>query len=169
MRSPVTNKTTATCAFVLVFTATVVYSLHCRSVLPDEVASHFGASGQPDGWSSRNGFLAMQLVTSSLCALIFWGAALGMSKLPDSVINLPHKEFWLSPERRQETHDYLASWLFWFASATMLLLLDMLHQTVRVNLGKAGALEHPWLSLGVYLAFVTAWTVGLYRRFGRRS
>ncbi|NCO91627.1 MAG: DUF1648 domain-containing protein [Armatimonadetes bacterium] len=161
------NKATATFVFIFVFVTTVFYSLHCRSVLPDEVASHFGASGQPEGWSSRDSFVAMSLVTSSLCALLFWGTALCMAKVPDAFLNLPHKEFWLAPERRQETHDYLTTWSLGFASATMLLLLDMFRQTVRVNLGKAAALEHPWVSLVVYLAFVTVWIGGLSWRFAR--
>ena len=54
--------------------------------------------------------------------------------LPVAVINLPHKEFWLSPERRDETLSYLRMWTLWFGCALLAFLLFVMELVFRANL-----------------------------------
>lgn len=136
--------------------------------LPDRIASHFGASGMPDGWSSKASFLAVYLVTVGLTAVLLGLIGLLLVRIPDKWINLPNKDYWLAPERRAETFGFLSGRFLWFGSATLLLMIDTFHQVFRVNTGKAAGLEHPWLSLVLYLLFTVFWTVGLIRRFLRK-
>jgi hypothetical protein len=90
-------------------------------------------------------------------------------KVPASLMNMPNKEYWMAPERRQSTLDLLASSFFWFASATMILLLDMFYQTFQVQLGRAKILTHPVLSLGSYISFSVILTVFLLVGFLRKK
>jgi uncharacterized membrane protein len=146
----------------------VVQALTYYPLLPEKMASHFGISGQPDAWATKASLIRAYLVTTGICALLFLGISFGISKIPPSLINLPNKEHWLSDERKQETFDFMFSYNLWFASATLLLLLDMFNQTFQVALGKANALTHPKLSLGLYIGFTVVWTIGLFVKFKRK-
>lgn len=156
---------TAFAIFLVLFAACIVHALYYYPSLPDEVASHFSGSGRPDGWSGKGVFLAVYLISVGMNALIFLGIAFGIQKVPDSKLNLPYKDFWLVEERRQETFQFLIQYFLWFGSATFLLLLDAFHQTFMVNLGKAPALQHAVLSIGLYLGFSVAWCIGLFVKF----
>jgi len=67
-----------------------------------------------------------------------------------------------------ETIDSLNSQFLWFGCATLLLLLDIFHQSFKVHLGQAKALEHPVVSMVVYVVFTTAWSIALIVKFMRR-
>ena len=102
-------------------------------------------------------------------AVLFPGIVALLPKLPNKLINLQNKDYWLSPERRNDTFAFLSRWFLWFGSATFLLLLDGYHQALRVNMGSASALEHPLTSIVVYLVFTVLWIGGLIAKFMRRS
>ena len=138
-------------------------------LLPEEVASHFGLSGQPDAWSTKTSFIVHYFILVGFMIIIFLGIRFGMSKIPDSLINMPNKDYWLSPERRQKTFDFMSHYFLWIASATILFLLDMFNQIFQVHLGRANGMSHLVLSLGLLLGFAVLWTIGLVRRFGQKD
>jgi hypothetical protein len=157
-------------ALYLFFALTVVSIVHAFYYyprLPDVVASHFSISGQPDAWSSKGFFIGIYIIAVVMNALIFLGITFGINKIPDSMLNLPHKVYWLSEERRQGTFDFFNQYFLWLGIATCLLLLDIFHQTFNVHLGNASSLQHPWMSLGLYLLFSIGWCVGLFFKFFR--
>jgi len=143
----------------------IVHALYYYFLIPEVVASHFGSSGKPDAWSSRNFFITVYLVSVGMTAVIFLGIVFGMPRLPNSMINLPNKDFWLSKERRDETFHFFFHYFLWFGSATFLLLLDTFHQSFMVHLGRAVSLNHTWLSIILYLGFSIVWSIGLFVRF----
>jgi uncharacterized membrane protein len=133
--------------------------------LPERVASHFGGSGAPNGWSSRTFFVALYAGIVLLMAAIMAFNAFGLKNFSDARINLPHKDFWLAPARREKTFNWLAAHFLWMGSATMALLLDIFAQAFQFNLGASRALAHPQWTLGVYLVYTAGWLVVLLRRF----
>ncbi|HXY53642.1 MAG TPA: DUF1648 domain-containing protein [Nitrospirota bacterium] len=136
-------------------------------LLPNRVASHFGASGLPNAWSDKETFLKIYLFIVAFIGVLFSITGVVVRKLPDSMINLPNKDYWLSLGHRQETTDFLARQFHWFGSATLLLLLDIFHQSFTVNLGKAEALSHPVTSIAIYVGFSLLWSVILIVKFMR--
>lgn len=76
-------------------------------LLPPRVASHFNLAGDPDGWMTRGAYLATIAVVAVLPALLMAGLAWLLPSVPNSLINLPHKEYWLSAERRAATLAHL--------------------------------------------------------------
>jgi len=155
--------------WVIVCAASIIQALYYYPQLPAQIASHFGPSGHADGWSSKQDFITVYLGFLILTIAIFTVLTYVMSVLPVSWINLPNKQYWFSPERRKETVRFLSRYPLWFASATMLLLIDVLHQTFLVNMGKAKALPHPILSLVVYIGFTVVWVIGIFLRFRRST
>ena len=109
--------------------------------------------------------MVIHLGMLALLASLFFGVGLALRKLPAEYMNLPNKDYWLAPERRQRTMTDLGSRMLWLGSLTLVFLLDLAGQTFRVHLGQADRLNHAWASLGVYLAATAAWAVALHSKF----
>lgn len=139
--------------------------------LPDTVASHFDAKGQPDGWSSRTSFLIVYGAGILGIILCFVGPFWLIQKLPVSLVNIPNKDYWLAPERKKETMAYLSEQLLLLGSATLLLVFLLFHFVIQANLEEEvqsiGSL--PMVLIGLYLAYTLYWTIALIWRFRRRE
>jgi len=168
---PATAPATARCA-------TVIYSLYALltllqhlsywRVLPERVATHFGPGGEPNDWMDRTaatillgGFqLVFPLLLLSVVRLLKW--------IPNAFINIPHREYWLAPERRETALAWLARPMSGIAGLTAALLVATSHLTFRANV-RAGRLEEfPFLvCLAIYLAGTFLLVIRILRRFGR--
>jgi uncharacterized membrane protein len=139
--------------------------------LPPRVASHFGGSGEADGWSSKGTFGALMLGVVALIAGIGLALPRLIERLPASWVNLPHRDYWLAPERRAHTHGVLRTYLAWYGAATLVLIGAVLELVYRANLaadgGAARLSPHAWTVLASYLAFVAVWLTSFLRRFRR--
>jgi hypothetical protein len=156
----------------IVFTGAVLLCLaqaaYYYPLLPGRVASHFGASGLPDAWSSRDSFVRAYLIATGIIAILFPAIGFALKRIPTWLINLPNREYWLSTGRAEETIALLGRRFLWFGSATLLLLLDIFHQAFRVQLGYAESLRHPVASLVAYCGFALLWSIALIVRFSRK-
>jgi uncharacterized membrane protein len=143
-------------------------ALHYAPQLPERVASHFGPGGTPNGWMPGTLFIKINLGIVAVVAFMLYSVSARMRSLNPARINLPNKDYWLAPERRGETADFLAGYFLWFGTGTLLLMLDVFHQVFQYNLFQTRELDHPGVSLGLYMAFSLAWIAGLQLRFRRK-
>lgn len=153
--------------FLLLCALSMTQSAYYFPQLPETVAIHFGLSGRPDSWSSKTTMIAFSYGLTVFMLILFLGISCGMSRIPESLVNLPNKRYWLSEERRRETFEWLSHHLLWFGSATVLFLLDLHHQIFQVNLGRAHFLSHVFLGLGLYIICVVISSITLFRKFKR--
>lgn len=151
--------------WISVCALSVIQALYDYPQLPARIASHFGPNGQPDGWSGKEEFLIVYFVVVGVVIVLFAGLPALMSILPASLINLPNKDYWFAPERRQDTLETLRYYPLWFASATMLLVIDIMRQAFLVNIGPNKSLDHPKLSIALFFGFVIAWAIGFFLKF----
>lgn len=138
--------------------------------MPDKVASHFDLNGQPNGWMSRETCVAFTVAMGLIVPAAIIGAMAFAGKIPVSFINLPHKEYWLTPERRQEALGTLLRYSLWLAILTVLLLASAHWLIVQANQpGYNGHLETSHLLgvMGVFVAATVTWIALLVRRFKR--
>jgi len=136
--------------------------------LPERVATHFGPGGAPNDWMDRTsasillgGFqLVFPLLLLSIVRLLNW--------IPNAFINIPHREYWLAPERRDSALAWLARPMSGIAGLTAALLVATSHLTFRANV-RAGRLEEfPFFAcLAIYLAGTFLLVIRILRRFGR--
>jgi len=141
---------------------------HYAPLLPDTVASHFGPGGVPDGWSSKSSFLTLYVIILVITVGPFLGLPFLLRRLPNDLINLPKKDYWLAPERRDETLRTISTNLLWLGNATLMFLSHVMGVTLAANLTPEPHLGGTVLwALGIYLAFVLVWTVTFVRRFYR--
>jgi uncharacterized membrane protein len=136
-------------------------------LMPDPVASHFRADGRADAVQSRAAFFGLYGVVLAGILALGLGLPALLSWMPDAWINLPHRDYWLAPERRARTIAGLAGRLEWFGVATMGLLVAVFQLAFQANLRPEHRLDSGmmWVLLGCYLTAVVVWMVGMLRAF----
>jgi uncharacterized membrane protein len=97
--------------------------------LPGLVAAHFDAAGRPNGWMPREHFLQYQVVFTLGFAAFFFSLTLVTSILPAAWLNLPHKDYWLAPARREATRQRIARMILAAGCGTQAFFL-FLHQRI---------------------------------------
>ena len=107
----------------------VLFMLATAGALPDTVASHFNSGGAPNRFMSDQSYLLLMLALVVLVPLLLGWLGRWLQQIPDELINLPNKAYWLAPERRAQTLGYLANWLQWSA-CVLVLLFCYLHWLV---------------------------------------
>ena len=134
--------------------------------LPEPMASHFGAGGVPNAWSSRGRFFLVLGVAGGGVTLLLANIGSLLRWLPRSIVNLPHREYWSTDERWPIALAKTTVWMAWFGVATAALLLWVVELTLRANLAAGPLPAAPmWGSLALYLGFAVSWLVGLQRAF----
>lgn len=108
--------------------------------LPDPVASHFNANGQPNGWSSRSGFRLMHFLVQFGMASLLLGIAYGTKWIPDELINMPNKDYWLHPDRRAESLQKNGGVLVFIAGITSVLVAVVFQLVYVTNVQQNGQL-----------------------------
>jgi uncharacterized membrane protein len=160
-------KTTAKRWFLILFSASLLQMLLSWPLMPERMASHFDGAGNPNGWQSRSAFFGLSLGVMCLLACCFRVLPSLLHRLPDSLINLPNKDVWLSPGQRKDTFALLEDRLVLFGNATLLFLMALMQLVTRANLDPARRMSSGAIAflLAFYLFFAIAWTVGLLLRF----
>jgi len=134
-------------------------------ILPSIMASHFGFDGIADGFASKQAFFVFEIV---LFVLIFVEVALLpylLEKMPDSLINLPNKLYWLVPERRSYSFDRIKVYLQWFGVGLLGFSLGVAQLVYTANLTREPLSEWFWGVLAVFVLFVIIWIYKFVRDF----
>lgn len=156
--------------FLILVALSALQMAYYYPALPDRVASHFGAGGEPNGWSSKAGFITTFAVMLIGEVVIFLGIPVAVSRLPTTTISLPNKDYWLAPERKEATLSVLASYFLWFGNATLLFMMVVMQMTIRANLEPPHRLSDGFMVVFVaYMAFVAVATIWLLLRFRKPS
>lgn len=96
------------------------------------------------------------------------GSGMLMKWLPPSMINLPHRDYWLSGERRERTLREMQDLMVWIAVATQVLLLCLNQLTYWANVHETGLNMLAFgLMLGAFLvtiAGICLYMILKYRR-----
>jgi len=133
----------------------IVLAVYYWPLLPVKVAEHFDAGGNADRWTSKGVLVAthigLQLGTAAFFGLIAWS----ISFVPESMMNIPNKEYWLAAERKAETVEFSKVLLLVVGAATcfFMLFLSLLVYRASLQDGQMWAFGF-WGLMGVYLAFV---------------
>ncbi len=139
------------------------------SHLPERVASHFNASGEPDGWMSRSQNQSFMLIFGLLFPWFVVALCFAIRFVPTSLINIPHRDHWLTPERRPETFNYLLRHSLWFASLAVGFVTGIEYLITQANLQKPPHLSTAGILglLGCFVAGTAIWTVIMLWHFRR--
>lgn len=152
---------------LLLTAAAALVMQHYYGLMPDPMASHFDGAGRPNGYQSRDGFFLLSVALLVGNILVFAAFGPMLRKLPPSWVNLPNRDYWLAPERREETIGYMARQMDWFGVATVLLLGIVLALACQANLDEQPRLEASTMLLlvGAYLVYSMVWLVRFVTHF----
>jgi uncharacterized membrane protein len=149
--------------------AGAVFVLTTVDGMPPHIATHFGAGGMPNGWMSRSGYAMYQLVFTVALPLLVSAMAGGLPRLLPNLTNIPHRPYWMAPERREATLDFLADHACWlgclivvFASSLHWVIMQAhTHNPVRLPTTTFVT------TLGLFLFGLGVWIVLALLRFRR--
>jgi uncharacterized membrane protein len=154
--------------FALLLLLAIFFVTGTASELPLTVASHFDAAGHPNAYMSRSGYVRFMLCLAVglpvIVAMVLWAV---YSHATD--LKLPHREYWLAPERLDRTRAFLVAHGVWFGS--LLVALSCLVHWLELG---ANRQQPPHLSnhsfAAVLIAFLiatAAWVAALMFAFRR--
>jgi uncharacterized membrane protein len=136
------------------------------SLLPQRVPIHFGADGRANAWTTHSQATVF-FETLALAPAIFIALSLLMRLLPTDLINLPHRDYWLAPERRSQTLDWISAQVAWMGCFNALFMAGIYWLTVQAN-----NLQPARLPMGFFVPLVVAflaaigfWIFRFYRHF----
>ena len=155
--------------FVLLVFLGFLQARNFANAMPGVMATHFGASGSANGWQTKGQFFVLEFVMLGVCLLIGFGVPAIIAAAPPSMMNMPNKDFWLAPIRRDHTLSVFRIQMAWFACAllTFLIVVNQLvfnaNQSVPHHLNGAQFT----MALVAFLGFVAIWTIRLIGYFSK--
>lgn len=164
---PMSQRSSILLVLVGLLVGAAFYAVAVYPSLPDPMAAHFDASGEADGFQSKEGFFVVYGVMVAILVGMFVGLAFLIPWMPTSLINLPNKDAHLAPERREETLAEISAFILWLGVATVGFLVWVLHLTFQANLRDgAPSLGSGFLvGLIAYVLLVLGWTVKFFLRY----
>lgn len=149
----------------------VVFIIYTTRFLPDPVATHFGAGNRANGWMSRQGYLLFQLgFMVGVSAFVSFAVGTLPRKFPQWT-NVPNRDYWLAPARREESLRYLSAHGKRLGCLIVMMMLGMHYVILKANTVQPAMLPGSTFTavlLGFALALIW-WIVRLYRRFPKTN
>jgi hypothetical protein len=136
-------------------------------MLPDRVASHFAASGIPNGWMTKSQFLMVYAVLILVAAAIEFWVPRSIANKSDARLNLPNKDYWLAPERRDETFAYFNGFFAWYGCVFLFVEVFAMGLAMRANFDTPPQLPtRPIVSdIAGFVLFNAVAVIATFRRF----
>jgi hypothetical protein len=138
--------------------------------LPQIVAVHFDASGNPNGFATREGCRRLMLwFTLGAPAFIVLVTAFIPRLVPPAMINIPNCDYWLAPERADESVSFLSEQGVWFGCIFLLFLAWVDELLVKANSITPAALPTGAFlgAMALLFAAIGFWAMRMFRRFSR--
>jgi uncharacterized membrane protein len=139
--------------YAFLFLACLLMMAYYYPQMPRRMASHFAADGRANGWQSREAFFVLMLLVASMSAIVAFLAPQQIAARSNARINLPHRDYWLAPERREQTMRFISAAMAWFGCGILFVLISGTFLALQANL----AVDHRFNSdamLGVLGGFL---------------
>jgi uncharacterized membrane protein len=147
--------------------AAAIFVMMTSQALPARVASHFGRDGSANGYMWRHTYVYFMLAFVVLLPLFLNFIASAVARLPVTMINIPNRGYWLTPERRGLAVDRLRAQMQIFSAMLVVFLCFVHWEVVRANQSVPPTLDNGrfMLGLGLFMAALIVWIVSLRRQF----
>lgn len=153
--------------FLLLLGAGAGFVLATSAELPESVATHFGTAGRPDAHMTRDGYRLYMLLMAVGFPLLLVGAIGWLPRRFPRYTNLPRRDYWMAPERREQALALLARHALWLGCAVVVFVSAMHWLLLRANENTPPQLPvGPFLLLlAGFLGVAALWGIALYRAF----
>jgi len=152
---------------VLAWLAFAAYVWLTSSQLPEHVATHFGEDGEPNGWETHDGYLRFTLIFGAVVPAFITATFLIIRHLNGWGLNIRNKEYWLAPERREQTLAYVQRHGLWFALLFIAFFSGIHYTILSANARTPISLPPSFLFgiVGPFLGATMVWVAILLRHF----
>jgi uncharacterized membrane protein len=139
--------------------------------LPNHVASHFNTQGQVFERMAKEKFAAVYVGCFTFLLLVLTPMCLIHSRLPKSLIHLPHKEYWFAPNREATTRASVGKRMDWIGVALLLQVALTLRTVLHAQLKPQPKFDGQFIYFLIiaFIVFSIIWFGEFFWRFGRRS
>ena len=154
-------------AVAFLFLGTIVFYALWYPHLPEMIPSRYGPGGEISQRMARNNFVAlMGGISLGMLVMFSFLLPLLLRVLPISLINVPHREYYLSEPRREETLAFVSETTRWIAIAIVLFLLCLSHLSFEVATGTRKSISPYFgIAMALYLLANAVLVARLYFRF----
>ncbi len=136
--------------------------------LPDLVASHFNGYGEADGWTDKFSLMLTYYLIVSFIISIFLIIVVLIKKIPDRMINLPNKSYWLEQTRREETIESIRNYLSWIGIVSILFMVFVFSEIYSANIKRTYNIgDSVWIYLIILLISVIFIIIKISLRFNK--
>lgn len=155
--------------FALLIIGNVVFLGCTVALLPQRMATHFDANGQPNGWMNRFAAVSFQGVVGLSIPLIIAVAFCAVRFVSPEKLKVPHRNFWFATGRQAETCTYLSRQGLWLASLMIALQSMVWYELIESNSAKIPQLSSlKFLTiLGAFGLAMIIWVLRLFRHFAK--
>ncbi len=115
---------------------------------------------------SKSNFFIFEFVILLLIVAEFALLPKLIEKMPNALINLPAKVYWLTSERRNETFATIRQFFDWLSTGLLILFIAVNQLVFQANIKHINLPTTPmWTILGLFLIFVVIWLTFFVFRF----
>lgn len=154
-------------AFFTVFAILGTFVVLTAQRLPPLVASHFAASGSANRFMPRESYTVFIVFLQVGVPLLLAFLPPAIAGLGGENLSIPNQEYWLAPERREATIEFLCIRGRWFAVLVSIFLCYLHWLVVLANAVQPPVLPPVDLIFGLiaFMAALVIWLRGLLQRF----
>lgn len=135
-------------------------------ILPESVPMRFGSSGKATTFSSKESMVISDLAIVGVLIVIFGVVGTLLKSKKAIYINVPNREYWFAPERREQSSNELLSLLLWILCSVMLLMLLIFYSTAESALSGNNKLGAPfYIGFAFFMLFDMFIVIYLIVRF----
>ena len=152
---------------IVAFVANVALALVGLAVLPDRVATHFGAGGAANGWGAKTISALLFIGIDALLFFPLFFAPRLVFVFPTRWMNLPNKDYWLRKENRPHLSAMVASFAHEFGVVIFAFLFFAQMLTIQANVSQPVRFDEKALlaALIVFLGYTVVWCIRYFRAF----
>jgi len=152
---------------LLAFGVAIAIFLATSATLPATVATHFAGGGRANGFMTRIGYQVFYFALMTLMVAVTYGSLTWLPSRFPHLLNLPHRDYWLEPRRRQATLATLRAFGVAMALSMLTLLVAIHLLVVDAHERTPPTLHEPTMltTLSIFVALLVALLVALYVRF----
>ena len=153
--------------FLLVAAAAVAFICFSSQELPPLVGAHFGTGGIATGFVPRHRYLLAAICAAVLLPVVIVFPISLALRNPNAVINLPHRDYWLTPGRRPDTVRFVRHQMMRFGTAMLIFICYVHWLVVEANEKSPPRLAGSAFvsAVAVFIGFVIVWIAIHYTHF----
>ncbi len=87
--------------WTVLFLSSILYLIATYATMPDRIAVQFDLNNKPIRWQDKPGFLVWHVGFLLGLNLVFLGIQFCLSRIPESLMNVPWRSYWFSTAERK--------------------------------------------------------------------